>query len=192
MVQERLTKLNHEIPLDFPPNVLAEAAELEKRAAEGAADLGGLKPLDGVEDALPIDRVSKASTSKRQDLRGVPFVTIDGEDFSVNDVAYYYGSIYNTFANNGSSFGFDSSKSAREQQYTEGKTWHDYFLESALDYMKESVAVAHAAEAAGFDGAEQMDSAEQSNLSMVDLYASYSGATRAQLAVLLQRFAGLK
>ena len=107
-------------------------------------------------------------------------VTIDGEDFSVNDVAYYYGSIYNTFANNGSSFGFDSSKSAREQQYTEGKTWHDYFLESALDYMKESVAVAHAAEAAGFDGTEQMDSAEQSNLSMVDLYASYSGATRAQ------------
>lgn len=81
-------------------------------------------------------------------------VTIDGEEFSVNDVAYYYGSIYNTFANNGSSFGFDSSKSAREQQYTEGKTWHDYFLESALDYMKESVAVAHAAEAAGFDGAE--------------------------------------
>ena len=58
-------------------------------------------------------------------------VTIDGEDFSVNDVAYYYGSIYDTFANNGSSFGFDSSKSAREQQYTEGKTWHDYFLESA-------------------------------------------------------------
>ena len=107
-------------------------------------------------------------------------VTIDGEDFSVNDVAYYYGSIYNTFANNGSSFGFDSSKSAREQQYTEGKTWHDYFLESALDYMKESVAIAHAAEAAGFDGTEQMDSSEQSNLSMVDLYASYSGATRAQ------------
>ena len=80
MVQERLTKLNHEIPLDFPPNVLAAAAELEKRAAEGAADLGGLKPLGSVEDALPIDRVSKASTSKRQDLRGVPFVTIDGED----------------------------------------------------------------------------------------------------------------
>ena len=89
MVQERLTKLNHEIPLDFPPNVLAEAAELEKRAAEGAADLGGLKPLDGVEDALPIDRVSKASTSKRQDLRGVPFVTIDGEDARDFDDAVY-------------------------------------------------------------------------------------------------------
>ena len=65
------------------------AAELEKRAAEGAADLGGLKPLDGVEDALPIDRVSKASTSKRQDLRGVPFVTIDGEDARDFDDAVY-------------------------------------------------------------------------------------------------------
>lgn len=85
MVQERLTKLNHEIPLDFPPNVLAEAAELEKRAA----DLGGLKPLGSVEDALPIDRVSKASTSKRQDLRGVPFVTIDGEDARDFDDAVY-------------------------------------------------------------------------------------------------------
>ncbi|MFQ9490269.1 MAG: hypothetical protein ACLR0N_04330 [Bilophila wadsworthia] len=62
--------------------MLAEAAELEKRAAEGAADLGGLKPLGSVE-ALPIDRVSKASTSKRQDLRGVPFVTIDGEDAAI-------------------------------------------------------------------------------------------------------------
>ena len=89
MVQERLTKLNHEIPLDFPPNVLAEAAELEKRAAEGASDLGGLKPLGSVEDALPIDRVSKASTSKRQDLRGVPFVTIDGEDARDFDDAVY-------------------------------------------------------------------------------------------------------
>ena len=69
--------------------MLAEAAELEKRAAEGAADLGGLKPLDGVEDALPIDRVSKASTSKRQDLRGVPFVTIDGEDARDFDDAVY-------------------------------------------------------------------------------------------------------
>ena len=51
--------------------------------------MGGLKPLGSVEDALPIDRVSKASTSKRQDLRGVPFVTIDGEDARDFDDAVY-------------------------------------------------------------------------------------------------------
>ena len=105
-------------------------------------------------------------------------VTIDGEDFSVNDVAYYYGSVYNTFSN--SSSAFDNTKDARDQQYTADKTWYDYFMETALSYMKESVALAHAADAAGFDGTEQMDSAESSNLTMIDLYAAYSGATRAQ------------
>ncbi|MFR0875742.1 MAG: hypothetical protein ACLSHC_14985 [Bilophila wadsworthia] len=49
--------------------MLAEAAELES-ARRKARRFGGLKPLGSVEDALPIDRASKASTSKRQDLRG--------------------------------------------------------------------------------------------------------------------------
>ena len=80
LVQERLTKLNHEIPLDFPPNVLAEADELERSAASGVADLGGLKPLEAVSLAPAPDLIAKGSSSRRQDLRGVPFVTIDGED----------------------------------------------------------------------------------------------------------------
>ena len=106
-------------------------------------------------------------------------VTIDGEDFTVNDVAYYYGSIYNSFANSSYS-GFDSSTDARDQQYTDGKSYYDYFLETALGYMQDDVALAHAAEAAGYDGTEEMDAAESSSLSLVDLYASYSGVTRAQ------------
>ena len=123
-------------------------------------------------------RIQAANEAKENARIGAESaVTIDGEDFTVNDVAYYYGSIYNSFANSSM---FDSSTDARDQQYTEGKTWHDYFLETALTYMQDSVAVAHAAEAAGFDGAEQMDAAEQNNLSMIDLYAAYSGATRAQ------------
>lgn len=127
------------------------------------------------------DRIAADKEAKENARIGAETaVSIDGEELSVNDVSYYYGSIYNTFANNGSSFGVDSSKDAREQQYTEGKTWHDYFLETALDYLKSSVAVAHAAEAAGFDGTEQMDAAESSNLSMVDLYAGSSSVTRAQ------------
>lgn len=78
-VQERLTKLNHGIPLDFPPNVLAEAAELERHAQE-SPDMGGLPPLEEAKGAPSPDAVSHTSTAKRQDLRGVPFVTIDGED----------------------------------------------------------------------------------------------------------------
>lgn len=79
LVQERLTKLNHEIPLDFPPNVLAEADDLERRARE-RVDLGGLKPLPEAEAAPALDALPATSTGKRQDLRGLPFVTIDGAD----------------------------------------------------------------------------------------------------------------
>lgn len=125
-------------------------------------------------------RIQASSEAKENARIGAETaVTIDGEDFTVNDVAYYYGSIYNSFANSGAS-GFDSSVDAREQQYTTDKTWHDYFLETALTYMEDSAALVHAAGSAGFDGTEQMDATEQSNLSMIDLYAAYSGATRAQ------------
>ena len=71
-VQERLTKLNHEIPLDFPPDVLAAAAVLEQTPAD----------RDGLPETFSLDEkhLPKNSTSKRQDLRALPFVTIDGED----------------------------------------------------------------------------------------------------------------
>ncbi|WP_173081149.1 ribonuclease R family protein, partial [Fundidesulfovibrio magnetotacticus] len=53
-VQERMVKLNHQIPGPFPERCLEQAAQLP--AAPGEADLPG-----------------------RQDLRGLDFVTIDGE-----------------------------------------------------------------------------------------------------------------
>lgn len=95
-VQERLVKLNHAIPLDFPPNVLAEAVELEQRAfgatglhglaqavsSEESAeqDLDGFRPLVDSALAPPLSAISTVSTARRQDLRSVPFVTIDGAD----------------------------------------------------------------------------------------------------------------
>lgn len=125
-------------------------------------------------------RVSAGKAAQeRARVGALSAVVVDGEELTVSDASYYYASVRNLSANSSYS-GYDSSVDAREQQYTEGKTWHDYFLETALDYMKESVSLAHAAEQAGFDGTSEMDAAESSNLSMVDLYAGYSGVTRAQ------------
>lgn len=53
-VQERLVKLNHQVPLEFPPRVAAEAAAF---------------PANPAPEEL----------RDREDLRAVPFVTIDGE-----------------------------------------------------------------------------------------------------------------
>ncbi len=62
-VQERLVRLNHGIPLDFPPMVEAEADRLDRTLPAAAS-----WPLP------------EASTSQRCDLRELPFVTIDGPD----------------------------------------------------------------------------------------------------------------
>ncbi len=61
-VQERLTRLNHSIPLDFPPNVEAEARLLART-------------LPASEDGD-----THHSTGHRRDLRELLFVTIDGQD----------------------------------------------------------------------------------------------------------------
>lgn len=83
-VQERLTKLNHQIPLEFPPNVLAAA-----RILENVNDRDGLPLCGDVGTAPSSASLPFASSGKRQDLRGIPFVTIDGEDARDFDDAIY-------------------------------------------------------------------------------------------------------
>lgn len=89
-VQERLTKLNHQIPLEFPPNVLAAA-----RAFENVEDRDGLEVLDDVKAAPSLAMLPSSSTGTRQDLRGIPFVTIDGEDARDFDDAIYVAPVRN-------------------------------------------------------------------------------------------------
>lgn len=63
-VQEQLVRINHGIPFEFPPAVEAEVRALEERT--------GADELDPV--------LSAVSAAQRQDLRGLPFVTVDDED----------------------------------------------------------------------------------------------------------------
>ncbi len=89
-VQERLTKLNHRIPLEFPPNVLAAA-----RTLENVNDRDGLPPADAVEAFPSPSALPSVSTGRRQDLRGIPFVTIDGEDARDFDDAIHVAPVRN-------------------------------------------------------------------------------------------------
>lgn len=66
-VQERLVKLNHQVPMEFPPRVLEEAA------------------------AFPADPRPEEMRD-REDLRTVPFVTIDGESARDFDDAVHVAS----------------------------------------------------------------------------------------------------
>ena len=84
-------------------------------------------------------------------------VTIDGRSFSPSEVTYNYANQYQTFDNNygnyTSIFGLDTSYglsglSSQQSAFGEG-TWRDYFLDQAVNAMKQNIALGkYAAETA--------------------------------------------
>ncbi|MBQ6364856.1 MAG: peptidylprolyl isomerase [Oscillospiraceae bacterium] len=76
-------------------------------------------------------------------------VTIDGRSFSPSEVTYNYANQYQTFVNNygnyTSIFGLDTSYglsglSSQQSAFGEG-TWRDYFLDQAVNAMKQNIAL---------------------------------------------------
>lgn len=79
-------------------------------------------------------------------------VTIDGENYTAADAAYYYGNAYQSFmTQNGqlASLLIDPNKSLKDQQAygSEDQTWDDYFKDQAVTSMKFVHAVLNAAQA---------------------------------------------
>ena len=112
--------------------------------------------------------------------RGAKAVTIDGETYTANDVAYYFGNAYGASASELSASGLDTSKSLREQEVVPGQSWFDYFAEIALNNMAGTAKLVKAAQADGFTADDKVDSVEQSTMDTIDMYASIYGTTRAQ------------
>ena len=73
--------------------------------------------------------------------------------------------------------GVDANKALNEQIYDQqtGKTWADYYLEDALAKAKSDYALYAKATAEGFQLTAEQQSAMDSNLSMMDLYAQLYG-----------------
>lgn len=74
-------------------------------------------------------------------------VVIDGQKYTVPQASYYYQNICSNYA---SMFGQEYVQSMKTQEYGEGKTWDDYFKESAVDNMKFVQAAKTAAAAENF------------------------------------------
>lgn len=82
-------------------------------------------------------------------------VTIDGEDYTAAQLNYYYSSSYMNFYNTyydyiASGLFFDNTKTLADQEYAEGMSWRDYFLDTAVQTMTEVQLLCNAAEAEGF------------------------------------------
>lgn len=97
-------------------------------------------------------------------------VVASGKYFAAADVAgdkvyphelnYYYINSYMNYVNNYGSFlqylGLDTSKSLKAQSYSEDKTWHDYFLETAMNSVQEVKMLVREAAAAGVTLSEEL------------------------------------
>ncbi len=76
-------------------------------------------------------------------------VSINGQSYNSADVQYYYSGLRNYYSMMGI---YNYSVSAKDQMYSQAdnKTWHDFFLEQAVDNLTQDVALAAEAEKAAF------------------------------------------
>ena len=82
-------------------------------------------------------------------------VEINGQKYTVAQLDYYYSASYMTFYNNYGQYinygmFFDPNTSLAKQEYGEGTTWRQYFLDSAVQDMAQIQMLNEQAEANGF------------------------------------------
>ena len=106
-------------------------------------------------------------------------VTRDGESLTdlTNDQLsfYYWGEFYYFVQNNG--FSFDVTTPLDQQEFSEGMTWQDYFLEGALDSIKQTEALKAEAAQAGFTMPETYQSQYDATIGSMADYALQAGFT---------------
>ncbi|MBR3560419.1 MAG: peptidylprolyl isomerase [Oscillospiraceae bacterium] len=102
--------------------------------------------------------------------------SVNGQNYSVSDVAYYY---YNSRANAlNSNSDLDSNTSMRDQEYTasdEFATWYDYLADQSVRYLATTQLIANAAKAAGFNGGSEVDESVKETMDSLKTAAADQG-----------------
>jgi len=113
--------------------------------------------------------------------------TVDGTDYTVPDLQYYYSVVLNNavyqaqyYSYMGINTGYDISKSAGEQWYSEAenKTYADYFREQALAGLTEVHVLCKAANEAGYTLSDEGQKEVDDTLAELDVAAAKNGTTR--------------
>ena len=103
-------------------------------------------------------------------------VTIDGEKYNAAETSYYYGQVYQNYANFYSAMGMDPT-GLKSQPYggEDGKTYDDFFKESAVDNMKYIHAAVKAAKEANITLDSDDEAVVKSNVDGMKSAAANSG-----------------
>lgn len=117
--------------------------------------------------------------------RHMTAVTINGEDYTVAQMNFYYSSAYSSYYSNNyidvlMGNAFDTSADLDEQEYSEGYSWHDYFIDEAIDDMTEIQILNEMAEADGFELSDEDTDEYEEELEEIQTYWSENGYSSLQ------------
>ena len=102
--------------------------------------------------------------------------SVNGQNYSVSDVAYYYYNGRANALNNNSELNNDVSM--REQEYTASEdfdTWYDYLADQSVRYLATAQLTAQAAKDAGYDGGSEVDATVSETMDSLKSSASSQG-----------------
>jgi len=113
---------------------------------------------------------------------GAVAANVGGQDYKVEDLQYYYMSARNfvyTYAQYGLySYDVNTGDGAQWYNEAEGKTYADYFRESALENLKQTAALCAAANEAGYTLSEAGQKQVEDELGQIDLTCARYGMSR--------------
>ena len=116
-------------------------------------------------------------------LRHTTAVTIDGQEYSAAQLNYYYSTSYMNFYNsygNYISYFFNPDESLDDQEYAEGTSWRDYFLDNAVQNMTQVQMLNDQAEEAGFTLSEEQQATYDEEIAALETNWESLGYTNLQ------------
>ena len=106
----------------------------------------------------------------------VTAATIGDESYTAAEVNYYFVNNYQNFLSQNYNYisymGLDVSSDLRDQEYSDGETWFDFFMDQTLQQMAEVQAMNDAAAADGFTWNDDLQAQLDENMNALETNAS--------------------
>ncbi len=111
--------------------------------------------------------------------RQITALKVDKHKVSAAELNYFFleavNNFYSQYGSYASMLGLDTTVALDQQEYAEGTTWADYFVDQAKENARSTYALYDAAKAEGFVMSEDDKSTIEDGVNSLKLYASYNG-----------------
>ncbi len=122
--------------------------------------------------------------------RNTAAASVGNVKISVPEYAYFYKNIYNTYSQQFSMYGVDTSKPLTEQMYSETESWDEFLKNETLKQAQNTIALAEGAKKAGIQLTKEEWDEVNSKLKDLDLSAKdQNSSTDSLLQSMYGRFA---